>query len=303
MSEVVDVLRFTALQGIAQRGHGESESSDNRGNFLELMELLAKRNPLVRKKLSDYRGKYTHHDIQNEILSIIAKLTREEISAEVAKASYYSVMIDESKDVSKSEQLSVVIRYYLKGTIYERFLGFRKADGLDANFLFLYMKETLSSCGVKKENCVSQTYDGANVLSGDLNGVQAKFRKEVPWAIYNHCWNHKLHLVLVDTCKRAKRADKFFSLLQQLYVFMSGSVAHTLFLEKQKLMNKGRVIELKALSETRWACQVAACHAVHNTLPAIVVTLGVIAKDWQNKRSQVAQGLLNSIDMEFIVHL
>jgi hypothetical protein len=40
-------------------------------------------------------------------------------------------MCDETKDISKTEQISVVIRYYLDGTIYERFIGFRAAKNLD----------------------------------------------------------------------------------------------------------------------------------------------------------------------------
>ncbi|XP_034547876.1 zinc finger MYM-type protein 1-like [Notolabrus celidotus] len=43
-----------------------------------------------------------------------------------------------------------------------------------------------------------QCYNGVSVMSGCNNGVQEKLRKEVPQAIYIHCYGHKLNLVLVD---------------------------------------------------------------------------------------------------------
>lgn len=44
---VANVLLLTATQRIAQRGHCESEDSDNKGIFLEILEMVAKNNPLV----------------------------------------------------------------------------------------------------------------------------------------------------------------------------------------------------------------------------------------------------------------
>lgn len=40
-------------------------------------------------------------------------IVRKKISAEIQEAGYYSIMADESKDVNKKEQLSVVLRYIL----------------------------------------------------------------------------------------------------------------------------------------------------------------------------------------------
>jgi hypothetical protein len=42
---------YTATQNIAQRGHRENEQSSNRGNFLELLKLFSKYNPIIKKKI------------------------------------------------------------------------------------------------------------------------------------------------------------------------------------------------------------------------------------------------------------
>ena len=43
---------------------------------------------------------------------------------------------------------------------------------------------------------IAQTYDGAAVMSGELNSVQAKVKDSAPDAIFIHCLAHKLNLVL-----------------------------------------------------------------------------------------------------------
>ncbi|KAH6932167.1 hypothetical protein HPB50_003306 [Hyalomma asiaticum] len=96
----------------------------------------------------------------------------------------FALIVDETKDLSKTEQLSVVVRYYLNGAVFERFLGFRNAEQLDAKSLLSYVKETLNRCGIDSQLCIAQTYDGAGVMSGTSRGVQALFRQEVPQAVY-----------------------------------------------------------------------------------------------------------------------
>ena len=45
-------------------------------------------------------------------------------------------------------------------------------------------------------------------------GVQALLGREFPQAIYTHCMNHKLNLVIVATCRGIKTATDVFMTLQ-----------------------------------------------------------------------------------------
>ncbi|CAN7939211.1 unnamed protein product, partial [Ixodes hexagonus] len=118
-------------------------------------------------------AKYTHHSIQDELLSVMSDLNLRHFKKEVDSAQCFALMVDESRDVSKTEQLSVVVRYFLNGSVYERFFGFKSAKMLDAASLYSYVKERPSRCGILLENCIAQTYDGASVMSGKSKGVQA----------------------------------------------------------------------------------------------------------------------------------
>jgi hypothetical protein len=66
-------------------------------------------------------AKYTSPDIQKEILSIIAMKIRKHIRDEVGDAKF-SILVDETCDVSKREQMALVLRFVDKdGVLQEMF--------------------------------------------------------------------------------------------------------------------------------------------------------------------------------------
>ncbi|KAL1425446.1 hypothetical protein MTO96_003524 [Rhipicephalus appendiculatus] len=142
IARVADILRFTAVQGIAQRGHDEGATSENKGNFVELLNLFAKYDDIVGKKLKGgaANAKYVHHSIQDQILEILSHITLTSIKEEMKSSQCFALIVDETKDLSKTEQLSVVVRYYVNGAVFERFLGFRNAEQLDAKSLLRWKR-------------------------------------------------------------------------------------------------------------------------------------------------------------------
>ncbi|XP_060873504.1 uncharacterized protein LOC132947264 [Metopolophium dirhodum] len=249
--------------GIAFRGHLENESSINQGNFLELMKVISLFDNVVKKKINGPKNaRYLHHSIQKELIHIMASMIINKISSELDKSMYFAIMIDETKDITKTEQLSVVVRYYYNNEIKERFLGFTPLKNLDANTLFNHI----------------QTYDGANVMRGSINGVQALFKNKVPHAVYIHCHNHRLNLVLVDV---AKNVDEFIELQKQI-------------------LKIPKPIELKRLCLTRWSSQIHTCRAVKATLEVILLLLYKISNE-KNKNADMAKAiiLMNSLKEHF----
>lgn len=75
-------------------------------------------------------------------------------------------MADETKDCSKKEQLSVVIRYIdEKACIHEHFLTYVEALDLTAEGLSNLILATLDEYQLDCSLMVSQGYDGASVMS------------------------------------------------------------------------------------------------------------------------------------------
>lgn len=54
------------------------------------------------------------------------------ISNELKEYKYFAILVDETKDATKTEQLSINVRYFCNNTINERFLGFVPCSSLNS---------------------------------------------------------------------------------------------------------------------------------------------------------------------------
>ena len=211
---LAEILLLCAKQEIAVRGHRELAGSKNQGNFLEILKVVADHDTVIKEKMCEnpHNATYTSPDIQNQQFEVMGGLVRDKICKSVQEARYFSLLGDETKDVSKVEQLAIVLQYVdiNTATIYERFLTYVPAESLNAEGLTMNILTTLRKHQLDPKNIVSQGYDGASVMSGNCSGVQARIREVAPQAIYVHCNAHCLNLCLVDSTKAIFEASEFF---------------------------------------------------------------------------------------------
>ena len=78
-------------------------------NFMQLLKLCAKDDPHLAEWLEKKTNKYISHDIQNELLEVMALSVLRNISRSI-KFTFYSIMCDECMDASNKEQLVICIR-------------------------------------------------------------------------------------------------------------------------------------------------------------------------------------------------
>ena len=136
------------------------------------------------------------------------------------------------------------------------------------------------------------------------SGVATRIQQVCQQAVYVHCHAHRLNLVLVDTAKSIPEAADFFSLIQRLYVFLSGSYVHNKWKAVQKDMYPGQEqYELHRLSDTRWACRYFACRSICRRLPTIFKVLEEIINESNSDRSVDARGLRFQLDFRFLTML
>ena len=248
---------------------------------LELLALVAKHDPIVQERLTQgpKNATYTLPGIQNEILRTMAGMVQAEICAAVNEAGVFSILADESKDCCKVEQLAIVLRYVDDFAVQnERFLTYVEVKSLSAEGLASDILKTLRQHKLDPSAIVSQGYNGASVMSGPCLGVQERIKEAAPMAIYVHCYAHCLNLVLVDSTRNDCEASEFFVLMETLYVFISTTKAHAIFVEQQSVLYPNKpVCHLQRLSDTCWACRFFAVDAVYATYGAILATLQVIA--------------------------
>ena len=76
---------------------------------------------MLQKTSKNYR--LTHYDIQKDIVNTIVRETSKTIIKDLDNG-FFSILVDESRDISMKEQMSLVLRYVnKKGIIIEQFLG------------------------------------------------------------------------------------------------------------------------------------------------------------------------------------
>ena len=289
---VLDCVLFCAKQDLPMRGH--RTDGGNKGNFLELLELLKKHDPQIQSRLDALNKNATmlSSDIQNELLESAANLLLQKIKTDVHTASdaaeleaegnnnlnlsnhYYAILADECKDESKKELVAVCLRYVNGGMVKERAVGFLDTADMSANAIANTILEVLAPFELDPLLCVGFCFDSASVMSGSHAGVQAILKNTFSKAVYVHCNAHRLNLVLCSVAKGCGHVATFLETLNSLHSFMTGSSRHARFLEIQRELHPGRQpMELERSVDTRWSSKSGSVKKVLILLDAILETL------------------------------
>ena len=295
---IIECLIFTAMQNIAVRGHEESrndiwEVSDiNRGNFLELLHLRCKDLPWLQSKLQaqlQLHAQWTSPTIQNELLAIVSDLVLERITTEVRKSGYFGIIMDETSDNSRTEEVSLCLRYVINGETKENFVGFFATASTEGEVLYELTKTAINKLDLRLKNIIAECFDGAANMSGICKGLATLMKECSPLGIYVHCYGHLLNLALQDTMTEIETLRNAVGTIQSLYNFLHGSTKRHALFKDIEVHEEDVALTLKSLSTTRWSCRWAA------------VTL---SKDRDPKTHNESNSLLHSFcDFEFVYGL
>ncbi|CAF4531757.1 unnamed protein product [Rotaria sp. Silwood1] len=296
--EIIRTIVFLAIPGLLFRGHRENDKSENKGNLLELLEFRRTENELIRKKLGAL--KYIHHSIQNEILSIIQQHILSQIVSEIKTSKYYSVMIDETSDISRHEQVSLVIRYTDdQFNVYERFIGFERASDISEEGLFDLLMLWLKKLDLDTKYIVGLCFDGASSMRGKCKGVATHLIQVIPTALYVHCNGHVLNLCLVDVSEVVVHVRNSFGVVKLLYKFIEGSPKrHKVFEDLQKELGFV-LVPLKSLCDTRWTCRYESLKVIVIRYSEILSTLELI----ETGDSFILLQVIRTFDFVFHIHM
>lgn len=231
MKSVVDAVLFLSKQGLAFRGHDESNTSLNRGNFKELLKLLIQSCPVETKQHYDkIKNVFTGDSktIQNELIDCISDYLKDHIENEINDATFFAVQVDDTTDITQTSQCSIILRFVSKtGKVTERFLGFYDVSiNRKAEALFNLIDCTLEKFSYNSK-LIAQCYDGTNVMSGHLTGLQTKVKEKAPQAVFVHCLAHRLNLVLKQSINSISQCRIFFATLTSIPAFFHSSAKRT----------------------------------------------------------------------------
>jgi hypothetical protein len=189
-----------------------------------------------------------------------------------------------------------VRRIVYDGVIKEQFLGFIGLEKLDASTLSAELAKFLNNFGLDIEECVAQSYDGASVMFGHLNGVQKLIRNlsKNPCP-YVHCHAHRLNLVLVVLAKNVDGVAGSFGLLEAIYAFQAVStIRHKVFLDVQteiENVESDRVLAIPQQSDTRWVCKYTGVQYFKKRFACVVQALERLSYSVNKKETAEAIGV------------
>lgn len=210
------MCRHLLNRSLPFREHDESETSLHRGQFLETIKVIRKLCEDVRKVTLENAPK------NNQVVSPkIQKDIAQCFSQEILKAIFQEIgddvfvlLVDESSDVSKKEQMAVVLRYVDKlGLIKEKFVGVIYVTDTISKSIKYSIDSLFNQHGLSMEKVRGQSYHGASNMKGEFNGLKALILKDNVSAFYVHCFAHQLQLVVVAVARNHTGVGNFFDML------------------------------------------------------------------------------------------
>ncbi|KAJ0971407.1 hypothetical protein J5N97_019366 [Dioscorea zingiberensis] len=320
----IDCIRFLLRQGLAFRGHDETEDSENQGNFLEILKFLCDHNEDIKRVAIDKcpgNLKLTSPDIQKDIVHVCAIETTKIIVQDL-KDSFFSILVDEARDVSTKEQMGVVVRYVNNdGQVIERILGIVHVTNTTALSLKVAIEDLFFKHNLSLSQLRGQGYDGASNMQGEYNGLKTLILKENQSAFYIHCFAHQLQLALVAVAKKNVSIEVLFIVVNDIVNVVGGSCKRRdILLENQAIkvfeaLETGELLSgrgqnqqsaLKRPSETRWSSHYNTLISLVRMFSSVIEVLDLIIENPKSEKRGEASRLLDalqSFDMVFCIIL
>lgn len=301
LSRLISCVKFCGVFELALRGHDETEDSLNRGIFKELINFSAELDNVLKEHLENssvFKG--TSKTIQNDILDCMLTVCKNEILKEVEVADFLAIQCDETTDVSNHCQMAIILRYVKEHSIREHFWTFLRVHDKTANGLVNSIQQEIDPMLKNNKNkLIAQAYDGANVMSGSVGGVQAKMREKYPFAYFVHCYAHQLNLIMQKAASQNTQVRVFFSDLSGIPAFFSNS-SH-----RSDMLEQIVKVRLPRVAPTRWNFNSRIVNTVYENRENLILCFHEISEKTEKTiTSREASALIRTLeDSQFMFWL
>ena len=241
--------------------------------------------------------------IKSELIHVLGNVVRQKIISQVKQSPTYSLIIDETCDVSIKEQCIVYIKYldadFRPVTSFVGLVELKAGDAAtihDALVSFAF--EILA---LERERFTGFGSDGAQVMTGRHHGVAARLREceSSAYLLNIHCVAHRLALALGSSGNSVIKVKYVLDRLDALHRHYEKSFVRTSGLRD---IQKALELEPCTLSQavsTRWLSYERCIRNVKKAYPAIIISL---ERESSERKEAKAYGFMKAItEWDFVL--
>lgn len=291
--------------GLAFRGHERENlecfdaeggknyfQSNHEGNFLGLVKLLSTENIELRRHLircaelqkNDSRGSrrgantitYLSPKFVDSVLNTTKDVIIEDIVNEINRCGgKFGLAVDATTDISTKHQSSIVVRYVNEQcNVTECTIAICEQSDTTGAALYHMVQSALERVGLKLENIVGFSFDGASNMYSDRVGLTHHIHQISPASIYVWCFAHRFNLTVKHSCSASLSVNYLLEIVNKIASFFRGSHKRmdTWMSAAKSVPNYTSSTRLKLIGQTRWSSkQDAVKNIVRSELHLFVV--------------------------------
>lgn len=198
--------------------------------------------------------------------NILGPYFQKELVKDVGSCSY-SLILDESTDISVVKYLGIIIVYYsiTKQEIIHSFLELAELETSDAEGITNTILEVLKKYNLDIKKLRGIGTDNASVMTGVNSGVYQRLKALIPHLILIRCICHSLQLAVSAASKEFVPRNLEFLIRETYSWFPHSALRQSEYKKLYNVMNEGHEpLKIVMACNTRWLSIESAVNRIHN---------------------------------------
>ena len=195
--------------------------------------------------------KCKHTKARSVVKHVLADPCREEVIKTLTETNF-SIIIDESTDISAKKQLALVVRYFCDeaNSIRSQFLRLIEVTNSDATTLTATLISFFERNNIPLVNIIGYASDTTNVMFGEHHSVVRLLKDRIPNLFVMKCLCHSAHLCASHACEKLPRAIE--DLVRDIYSHFSHSAKRLAEFKQFQHFTSTEPHKILKPAQTRW---------------------------------------------------
>lgn len=215
------------------------------------------------------------------------------------KVTKFSVIPDESTDVSSEKQLAICVMYYDYDSheVVTSFFDIVKIKKCDAESLYAALKTSFEEKNIPLTNIIGYCSDTCNTMFGEHRSVTSLMKADLPHVTFVRCSCHMIHLCVSHAC--LKLSVSLEDLCRNIFSYFSRSSVRRHELEEFQEFVNVTPHKLLCYGQTRWLSLEACVTRILEQWDALRLYFTSVVSEKKDP-SYVTESILTSLQNPFI---